>query len=347
MLNPLEIRAGRVARSLLERGWDWNLFDVVLGASAGPRWLALSGLDPVLFQHLGQGRTRPLHLLGSSSGAWRFLAYCQADPARALSRLEEAYIEADWNHKRSLDEIRGSAQGILDAYLGEKKSQERVLRQEPFRLHVVTSHCRGPLASERRWAQSLGLVAVALLAGVHRRAAGSLCQRWLFSDPRDPLPALLDDIATRRIALTPSNLPPVILASGAIPLVLPGVRGLSETGCLRDGGLVDYHFHHVRLKAPGLILYPHFANTMWPGWLDAPRWRHRLSDEVTSRLVVICPTAEWIAALPGSALPDRLDGISMAPEERRRRWWEVARRSQALGDALEATVRSSRVLDLG
>lgn len=59
--------------------------------------------------------------------------------------------------------------------------------------------------------------------------------------------------------------------------------------------------------AQGLVLYPHFQQAVIPGWLDKGlRWRHRATPAL-DRMVVLSPSAEWVASLPHGKLPDRTD----------------------------------------
>lgn len=61
-----------------------------------------------------------------------------------------------------------------------------------------------------------------------------------------------------------------LLASGSIPLVLDAVTDIAGAppGRYWDGGLVDYHLHLPYQREPDLVLYPHFADHIVPGWLD-------------------------------------------------------------------------------
>ena len=342
---PLVIRAGPEARRRLSEGWNWSLFDVLVGASAGPRWLVLGELDRILIGLLqATPRTSPIHLLGSSSGSWRFLAYCQRDPLQSIRTLEDAYIEADWTHNRPLDERGRTALKILDAIAPDGTE----LEQDRFRLHIVTARCRSILASENYYLQFLGILLAAGLTAWNRSRLGWLVSRALFSDPRDPLPARLEDIATRRWPLRKDNLRQVLLASGAIPLVLPGVRDIpgGPTGCLRDGGLVDYHFDQFQLDTNGLILYPHFHHHLQPSWLEHRHPRSRVNQDVVDRMVVLHPDPRWIASLPTGALPDRQDAYRCDETERIRRWREAVRRSQELAQALHSVIASGDIQPL-
>lgn len=328
-MTPWIVRAGPTAFQLLrQHGWRWEDFSVVLGASGGPRWLVLSALDRQLALLLSS-RREPLHLLGSSSGAYRFSAYIQEDPVAALTALEEAYIDADWSPARPLGLIRQTAAGIVRSFLRRQPLQHPV-----FRLHIITTLCRGWLALEHRLPQSLGLLAACLLAALGRRHLRHLVARVLFSDPRDPLPSRLEDVASLRTPLTEGNHFEAILASGAIPLLIPGENFVTGAppGCLRDGGLIDYHFDQLHLELDGLILYPHFAPTLLPGWLERYGPRRRIPAAVLDRMVLLCPSAEFIATLPGGKIPDRGDAAQLGQRERRRMWREATRRGQELAE---------------
>ncbi|MFN8611092.1 MAG: patatin-like phospholipase family protein [Vulcanimicrobiota bacterium] len=326
-----KVQAGPTAYAHLRRqGWNWHDFEVVIGASAGPKWLVLSALDRHLAPLLQQNRQEPLHLLGSSSGAYRFSAYVQDDPVQALRNLEEAYIDADWSPERPQKLIRQTAAGIVRSFL-----KRRPLRHPDYRLHIVTSLCHGWLAWDQKWAQILALLAGVLLNALGRDKLGYLVKRLVFSDPRSPLPARFQDLPTLRTELNESNHFEAVLASGAIPVLIPGERDLpgAPPGLLRDGGLVDYHFDQLHLHNEGLILYPHFADSLLPGWLERYGRKRRVPGHVLDRMVLISPKKDWIGRLPNGRIPERGDAAHLGQRERRRLWSEAARRGQDLADA--------------
>ena len=93
MGKNLVFRAGPKALSKIkDGGLRADDVKVVAGAAGGPKWLVLGHLDRYLFSAFFRSRREPLYLLGSSSGAWRFAAACQADPLSAIQRFEDAYI---------------------------------------------------------------------------------------------------------------------------------------------------------------------------------------------------------------------------------------------------------------
>lgn len=334
---------------LLRQGWDWRHFDVVLAASGGPKWLVLSAIDRLLVQILKDSPLQgPRHLLGSSSGAWRFAAYCMENPQDALRRLEHAYIDANWDHSQTMDERAASGRGILEAYVGDRPGD--ALIQDNFRLHVVTSHCKHLLSKDHPMPQIAGLLIAAVLTAWNRASLGIVVERALFSDPRTALPSELADVPGKSYPLREDNLKRVLMASGAIPLVLPAVRGVPGgppgKGTLRDGGLVDYHFDHVILRPQGLVLYFHFAPAMMPSFLERAHVNRRFDPEVTRRMVFIHPSPEWVATLPGGRLPNRTDAQRYSQRQRRWRWHEAAARSEELAACLERALEYQRPLEL-
>ena len=71
----LKVIAGPVAKKkLAEQGFCADAFGTLVGASGGPKGLALTQVDRVLADQLIAPRTRALNLVGSSIGAWRHIA---------------------------------------------------------------------------------------------------------------------------------------------------------------------------------------------------------------------------------------------------------------------------------
>jgi len=93
------------------------------------------------------------------------------------------------------------------------------------------------------------------------------------------------------------------------------------------------------------VLYPHFQKTLVPGWLDkALRHRHRASERLAN-VVVLAPSAEWIATLPNAKLPDRSDFKAYIDDDRARMaaWRTAVRESARLADEFEALAAASHV----
>lgn len=310
---------------------------IIPAAAGGPKGLVLGPLDRWLFGHwLPQGG-QTVHLLGASIGAWRMAAACMPDPQAALGRLTEDYITQDYDHAPGQaprpEHVSAVFGAKLRAHFGGHEAD--ILRHPWLRLHVFTSHGRGLLAREGRWRTPLGYGAAFVSNAVHRPALGLWLERMVFSDTRQPLPIALDDFRTQVVALSAHNLLDAVLASCSIPFWLRAVHDIAGAppGAHWDGGITDYHLHLRYDTLPdGLVLYPHFQDTVVPGWLDKLlRWRHPASPALDS-LVLLAPHPDWVARLPGGKLPDRRDFQSYVddPASRQRRWREAVAASEQL-----------------
>lgn len=346
MPAALTIRAGAAARRVLaERGFDRDAFSTLVGASGGPKWLVLAGLDRVLPDLLLSRRSAPLDLVGSSIGAFRHACLVQRDPLGAIDRFEAAYIAQAYERRPTPEEVTAESRRILAVLLGTHGVRE-ILANEQLRTHVIAVRSRAPVASDSCWPLSAGLGAAATANTVARGLLAVFFQRIVFSVGAPGL--RFRGFGTREVALAESNLPDALIASGSIPLVMAGVVDIAGAprGRYRDGGIIDYHFDFRFESRPGLTLYPHFFRHITPGWFDKGlRWRGP-SRAGLDRLVMLSPSPEFVAKLPGGRIPDRRDFTDMPTAERQRAWRDVAARSRALGDELGELVARGRVLDV-
>jgi len=348
MASSLAVLAGPDAlRILRERGLRAEDVDVLPGASGGPKWLVLAGLDRFLFaDFLRAPRERPLHLIGSSIGSWRMACLAQRDPAAALERGHEAYIEQRYEKKPTAAEVSEVSARILDTILGGEGVEE-ILSHPWARLHVITTQCRGAAASERPWVQMAALAVAASANLLHRRTLAMQMRRVVFHTAGDASPFLgLNDFPTAHLPLTRETLRPALLASASIPLVLSGVRiSGAGSGVHRDGGVVDYHLAFDFGPGEGLVLYPHFFPHIVPGWFDKGLPWRRARGANFRRALVLAPSAEFVAKLPGGRIPDRNDFYRMPDAERIRAWRTVAAASEQLADELRELIATGRVAE--
>ena len=348
-MSSLTLRAGPHAYQLIrERGLRAEDVDILPGASGGAKWLSLAGLDRYLFgEFLAQPRERPMHLIGSSIGSWRMACLAQRDPLAALGRGHRAYIyEQRYTPKPTTAEVTGVLGRALDLLLGPTGVDE-ILSHPWARIHVITAEGRGLAASGRRPLLAAGLALAVAGNLVTRRSLSLQMRRWVFTSAGDETPfAHLVDLPTRHATLTRDNLRDVLLASGAIPLLLEGVRVPgTEGGVHWDGGVLDYHLDLDFGHGDGLVLYPHFYSHVVPGWFDKSlKWR-RASATNFRRALLIAPSEKFVASLPGSKIPDRRDFYSMPEAERMRRWQAVVDESEALGAELKDLIATGRIAD--
>ena len=350
MASSLTLRAGSAALARIrDRGLRAEDIDIVPGASGGAKWLVLAGIDRFLFgEFLRQPRTRPLHLIGSSIGSWRMACAAQRDPIAALARGHRAYI-VDQRYPRrptarQVTDVLGNA---LDILLGATGVEE-ILAHPWARLHIITAEGRGFAASERRILLQAAIAFAAVANIVTRRALGIQMRRFIFHSAGDDTPFRhLADLPTTHVALTRENLRAALLASGSIPLLLEGVKVPGAPGGVHwDGGVLDYHLDLDFGTGDGLVLYPHFYGHVIPGWFDkALRWRRGAAVNFR-RALIIAPSPEFVASLPGGKIPDRGDFYRMPEAERMRRWQVVVDESERLGDELRELVETGRIVDV-
>ena len=102
-----------------------------------------------------------------------------------------------------------------------------------------------------------------------------------------------------------------VRASGSIPLICDPVDSPSGAprGLYWDGGIIDYHLLLPYQRLDGIVLYPHFAPHVTPGWLDKfLPWRSRPRDHPSlDNVLLISPSPQFVATLPNRKLPDRSD----------------------------------------
>lgn len=321
--------------------------DVVPGASGGAKWLVLAGLDRFLFGEFFSGeRARPLHLIGSSIGAWRMAAAAQRDPVAALDRAHHAYIhDQHYSPKPTPREVTEVGQQLLDILLGATGVEEILANREKH-VHVITAEGRGLAASDRRILLAASMAVAAAANLLSRRTLSLQLRRFIFHTAGDTTPfANLDDFDTTHVPLSRENIRPALLASASIPLVLEGVAIPGTNGVHWDGGVLDYHLDMSFGAGEGLVLYPHFYPHIVPGWFDKSlSWRRARVDNFR-RALIIAPSEDFVAALPGGKIPDRRDFYTMPEAERIPRWQQAVDASERLGDELRELLATDRIAE--
>jgi len=343
MAKSLRILAGSEAfRTIKRDGLDKEAVKIVPGAAGGPKWLVLGRMDRVIFGEWFKDRQTPVDILGASSGAWRFAAAAQADPAKAEARLEETYITSRFDLSGTSRGIKEQCAKMVHAILGETGIEE-ILANSKVRLHLMTARSTAFTSGEGKF--SLGAPsAIAFAAnGFSRNLLDHFFTRALFSDPRSKRSFnWSDNLSSEAYFLSPSNLADALLASGAIPVVTEGVTNIegAAPGVYRDGGVTDYQFASPLLgdNENGIVLYPHYAPTVTPGWLDKHLpWRRAKPDRL-AKTVILTPSPEFISTLPGSKIPIRQDFVNMKDHERISLWRQAADQAEQLADELREII---------
>jgi hypothetical protein len=124
------------------------------------------------------------------------------------------------------------------------------------------------------------------------------------------------------VPLTSLNALAALRASAALPGVMDGF-----------GSEID--------AADGFTLYPRVDPHLAPGWLDKPLPWQRARG--LRRTIVIAPSAQHLASLPGGKLPDRSDFLTMSDRERVTAWRHVVALGNAMGYQLMELLDSDRI----
>jgi len=342
----LTFKAGPGAFDIIQRhGFAVDQIGTIAGASGGAKWLVLSQIDRVIIDTIVPQLRGPVHLVGTSIGAWRFACYAQANPLDAIERFEHAYIHQTYSDAPDIHEITAKSREILDVILDEE-GVEQILGHATFRTHIMTVRARHIAASEQHYVLAAALIVAASLNLISRSTLGWFFERALFFDARD-LPPFFDaeGFPLQRVMLRKNNLENAIVATGSIPLVLNGVRDIDGAlpGVYRDGGVIDYHLDLPQSDAGRLSLFPHFFDRIVPGWFDKKlAWRTPAPANI-DRTILVSPSAEFVAGLPNGKIPDRTDFRSFAPEDRMQLWRSVVAECERLADELHEVLEKGEL----
>ena len=95
----------------------------------------------------------------------------------------------------------------------------------------------------------------------------------------------------------------------------------------------------------GVVLYPHFTDKVIPGWFDKSLPWRRADRKRLQDVLLLAPSAEYLAGLPHGKLPDRSDFKRyLGDDQGRERYWHKAMaESRRLGDEFLELVDSGRL----
>ncbi len=353
-MKALQIYAGPTAQKhIAQHGLQPQHIHTIPGAAGGPKGLILGPLDRFIFGQWLPQSAQPVHLVGASIGAWRMATACLSESVEGFERLEHDYIRQ--HYELAPGQKRPTAQHVserfgdsLQAFYGGRVGQ--VLNHPRFALHIIASRGRHVLGREQALRTPLGYLGAFVSNAVRRKAMGAWLERVVFSSGSANLPFGVGDYRTRQVRLITANFFPALQASCSIPFVLQAVHNIpgAPPGAYWDGGLTDYHLH-LNYTAPpgepGIVLYPHFQQSVVPGWLDKGlKWRHK-ATRFLDRMVVLAPNPEWVKTLPNGKLPDRTDFTHYGNDlQARVKVWSVAvAASQQLADEFGQWLRQPDV----
>ncbi|WP_448564172.1 patatin-like phospholipase family protein [Thalassotalea ganghwensis] len=342
----LDIYAGKNALiTIQQQGLKSSLFSAMLGASGGPKWFTLFGLDKYLFGEFFKGRTEPLNLIGSSAGAFRFAALSQKDPVSAINQLAKHYSETVYSKNADRHEISEKARALLANVYGKHGINE-IINNPVYRPHFIVARCKGLTSYENKALQAAGLLSSMMLNRLKRGLLKHQYQRYVFHHPDSSIK--IEDpcgFSTHYLPLTQENLADALLASGSIPLVMEGIGNIpgGAPGMYRDGGIIDYHFDIGFKPQNGLILYPHFSSSPKAGWFDKNLNRN-INPKYYDKTVMLVPSEQFIQRLPYGKIPDRKDFTEMEASQRIKYWQGVLAMTEYLAESLDKLTNDPALL---
>lgn len=355
-MKKLQILAGSKAyQHIRKNGLQLTDIQAIFGASGAAKWLTIYGLDKAIFSDYIKpdqlkSTNHTINLFGTSIGAFKLAAAAHNDPASALTRLANSYIEQSYQGKPTPESISIETEKIITILLADKGAEE-ILSHPYLRYHCGAVRCHGFLASDNLNLQKLAMAKAFLLAIIGRGKYSRMFSRTIFGDPRVDRPFKGHDVSpTNHVDLNKCNLKEAMVASGSIPVYMHSVSNISgddSGGIYRDGGLLDYHPVPSNLsgQSDGLVLYPHFYPYLVEGWFDKLLPWRKVSAERLDNIVLISPSAEFVRSLPNSRIPSRADfkRYEGRNDERMRCWREAMQRSEELGEEWLAITGSGNI----
>ena len=351
-MKNIRVRAGRLAyEQIRDGGFTLDRIGTYFGPAGGPRWLVASGFDLTLLREGLLGRTLPVWLVGASAGAWRFAAWLQPEPVKSYLALQEAYISTTYGRKDTPRTILQSLTAIIDGYI-EDDALSFALTNKRYRLAILTCRMKHLTASEQPWVQKAGFIASFLANALHPALTHTFAERVVFYyGSRPPDFCLRKGFRGRFIPLSEINFKSAVIASGAIPIAVGGVRDIfgAPNGIYRDGGFLDYHINQdYTTRNDGLILFFHHQERIVPGWMDKRLKRRKPPETALDSVVMVTPSETFVAGLPDGRIPDRGDFATFIdhPATRIANWRRSAELASPLGEEFLETIASGRLRDV-
>lgn len=345
MTGYLSIYAGEKARRLIsEQGLTPDMVEIVAGAAGGPKWLVLCGLDRAVFSQWFVEREAPLYFVGSSAGTWRLGALALG--MKAYDAFLEAYVHQTYQTIPDAGTVSREVLRILDTYLCNG-GIDKILNHSYIRLNALSTRCRWPGSLERMYPLISSMVLGGILNLINRRLLRIFFTRTLFFDPRDKPPFFdMDGFPLQRVPITRENLRQVMMASGAMPVLLEGVKDVpgAPPGMYRDAGIIDYHVN-IPFNSRSIVLYPHYMERITPGWFDKLLFWRKPAKKDLDNVLLLCPGKAFVEQLPNRKIPSREDFKAYwnRDAERISFWNRVVSSSRILGEEFLEAVESKRI----
>lgn len=348
--SALNIKAGSEAIAhIKQHGLTARDINIIPGAAGGPKGIGLCGLDQAIFGSFLPQHPKKRWLIGSSIGSWRFAAIAAHGGLLGPSKLAELYTDMSFKKGIPIAEVSRRCRQTLEELIGGQ--EQHIINHPDYHLAILAVRSKHVFSSDHIVPLMASLLGVFSSNVIHRRALTLFMQRGVaYPDAHlKHLPVHLQKhFQSDHISLTANNLMDILMASGSIPAVMQAVKNIADApqGSYRDGGLIDYHLD-LPFHNDGLVLYPHFADNIVPGWFDKSlRWR-KANPLHHKKTILISPSADYLQRLPLGRLPDRKDFVSFAnqDEHRKKLWRQSIAESTRLGDEFLELLHGNKIAD--
>lgn len=345
----LTIQAGSLAKQLIQKeGLQAHHIDMIPGAAGGPKGIGLMGLDQAIFGDFLQRAKQRRYLIGSSVGAWRFASLIAQGEKKGAELLAELYINLPFHKGMKIAEIEKISRDMLHGILGDQS--EKLVTHPDYHLAIIAAKAEHIFQSDQKLALYGSLLGIIGSNAISRNHLNKFMQRVISQPEHFPQFKIQDDaFTTHYVNFNTDNVADWLMASGSIPGVTPAVKNIADApqGAYRDGGLIDYHID-LPFDSKGIVLYPHFSDSITPGWFDKMFKSRKANPENQARTLLLSPSAEYLKSLPLGRLPDRKDFVmkGLSDSERKKLWRQSVAESQRMGDEFLELVEKQNFADV-
>lgn len=347
-MNALRLIAGSTARKRIEEnGLTPDLVRMVVGASGGPKWLVLLGLDKFIFGDWLKDTPQRIDLVGSSIGAWRMANAAHPDARRIIDKFIHLYFQFKSEYGKDPETLTTRSYEFLESLFTSEDIHE-ILGNDRRNLNVVTVRAKTMQSTPSKFKEGAGILASLGANSIGRGHLAKFYERVVFhSGDTVACPDAWRDFSRKDVKLRPEILADALMASGSIPFVANPVVDIegAPSGVYRDGGVIDYHFDIPWQMDEGIVLYPHFYDHIVPGWFDKNKANRWAKGKTWEQTLLLAPSDAFVAGLPGGKIPDRNNFTDMTDDERFKYWTIVIGESEKLAEEFsECLEEPSRLL---
>ncbi|AWL27889.1 patatin-like phospholipase family protein [Acinetobacter defluvii] len=345
----LTIQAGTLAKQLIQKeGLQSHHVDMIPGAAGGPKGIGLMGLDQAIFGDFLQRAKQRRFLIGSSVGAWRFASLIAQGEKKGADQLAELYINLPFHKGMKIAEIEKISRDMLHGILGNQS--EKLVTHPDYHLTIIAAKAAHIFQSDQKLALYGSLLGIIGSNVISRNHLNKFMQRVICQPEHFPQFKIQDDaFKTHYVNFNTDNVADWLMASGSIPGVTPAVKNIADApqGAYRDGGLIDYHID-LPFDSKGIVLYPHFSDSITPGWFDKMFKSRKANPINQARTLLLSPSQSYLESLPLGRLPDRKDFVmkGISDSERKKLWRQSVAESQRMGDEFLELVEKQNFVDV-